>query len=69
MLNLTINGENQQRPSQTVLQLVITICNIDPPPLGIAVAINGMVVRRTDWEHTQLNTHDDIEILWASSGG
>ena len=26
-----------------------------------------MVVRRTDWEHTQLNTHDDIEILWASA--
>ena len=69
MLNLTINGEEQQRPPQTVLQLIIHICNIDPPPLGIAVAINGMVVRRTDWQHTHLSTHDDIEILWASSGG
>ena len=69
MLNLKINGEAQLHPPQTVLELVINICDTNPPPLGIAVAINGMVVRRTDWKHTRLNSHDDIEILWASSGG
>ena len=69
MLELTLNGEYKTIDSQSLLSLVEKTCAQSPPPQGIAVAINGVVVRRSQWSTTQLHAGDDIEILWASSGG
>ncbi len=41
--------------------------NIDPR--GIAVAVNGEVIRRADWANTFVETDDHVEIVTAAAGG
>ncbi|MGU3643867.1 sulfur carrier protein ThiS [Microbacterium sp. C23T] len=36
---------------------------------GIAVALNGTVVRRTEWHTTTVHDGDAVEILTAMQGG
>ena len=36
---------------------------------GIAVAVNGEVVRRSAWESTRLGDGDQVEVLTAVQGG
>jgi sulfur carrier protein len=36
---------------------------------GIAVAFNGSLVRRADWENTLLRAGDTVEIVLARQGG
>ena len=36
---------------------------------GIAVAVNGEVVRRGEWESTRLADGDQVEVLTAVQGG
>jgi sulfur carrier protein len=36
---------------------------------GVAVAVNGSVVKRAQWRETRLSAGDEIEIIKAMSGG
>lgn len=36
---------------------------------GVAVAVNGKIVRRLSWEVTRLSDGDDIVVLNAAYGG
>jgi len=38
-------------------------------PQGIAIALNGAVIRRRDWAATPLNDGDRVEIVRAMQGG
>lgn len=38
-------------------------------PQGFAMALNGEVVRRTEWARTPLANGDQVEIIRAFSGG
>jgi len=38
-------------------------------PSGIAVAVNGQVVRRSAWDSTPLADGDRVEVLTAVQGG
>jgi sulfur carrier protein len=42
---------------------------LDTGQRGIAVAVNGAVVPRAAWPHTQLRPGDSIEIVRARQGG
>ena len=39
------------------------------PPARIAVAVNGEVVRRRDWDQTPLADGDRVEVVAAIQGG
>jgi thiamine biosynthesis protein ThiS len=39
------------------------------PNVGVAVALNGAVVRRAEHEATPVNENDEIEIIRAVQGG
>jgi sulfur carrier protein len=39
------------------------------PPKGIAVAVNGEVVRRIDWGAFRLAEGDVVDVLTAAQGG
>ena len=53
-------------PGQTVAQLLAAL---EVPPRGVAVAVNGEVVRRADWPEARLAEGDRIEVLTAAQGG
>ncbi|MFI5084534.1 MAG: sulfur carrier protein ThiS [Actinomycetales bacterium] len=37
--------------------------------LGVAVALNGGIVPRSQWQGTELQANDDVEIVTAVQGG
>ena len=53
-------------PDQTVAEL---LSELVLPAKGIAVAVNGEVVRRGDWPTHQLRDGDRVEVLSAAQGG
>ncbi|MGC8463952.1 MAG: sulfur carrier protein ThiS [Acidimicrobiales bacterium] len=40
-----------------------------PSRRGVAVAVNGTVVPRSQWDATVLNPGDRVEIVTAAAGG
>lgn len=36
---------------------------------GVAVAVNGQVVTRSQWDSQKLNNNDSIEVLSIAAGG
>jgi sulfur carrier protein len=68
MQALTINGERRETSAETVAALLAE----EKVPLeakGVAVAINGSVVRNADWGVTTLIGGDQVEIVKPFSGG
>ena len=53
-------------PGHTVARLM---AELDVPPRGVAVAVNGEVVRRADWPEATLTDGDRVEVLTAAQGG
>ena len=64
---MIVNGvAHDAAAPQSVRQLIVSL-GIEPR--GIAVAINGEVVRRSSWDDTMVATSDVIEIVTAVAGG
>jgi sulfur carrier protein len=63
---IRVNGVEEQFLNETVSELVR---RRSIEPRGIAVAINGDVVRRSDWEMTPIPDGASIEIVTAAAGG
>ena len=36
---------------------------------GVAVALNGELVRKADWKNIQVGEEDELEVLTATQGG
>ena len=68
MTRLRINGEDTEVTATTVAEL-LAVRGIDPKARFLAVALNGEVVRRTDWPSHPLAAGDRIEIVRPLQGG
>ena len=65
---ITINGEQHSFNEPTLLSALLEkLCgtNLD----GIAAAVNGVLIPRSSWSKTQLESGDTVEIVQATSGG
>ena len=69
LMKISINGELREIADGSTLYEVLCDLSSDPPPQGIAVALNSEVIPRKQWPSTILSVSDTLEILWASSGG
>ena len=67
-MRIQINGEQREFP-QSSLSLNQLIDTLSLPPQRIAVEVNKMIVRRSDWEKTNLKDGDQIEIVHFVGGG
>jgi sulfur carrier protein len=65
---ICINGEDRQLAAATVIEL-LRAEGVDPRRRGVAVAVNGQVVRRGDWPTTPLSAGDAVEIVKPFAGG
>jgi len=65
---LTINGEARQTAASTVTAL-LTEEGVKLDAKGVAVALNGAVVRKLEWSATVLAEGDTVEIVKPFSGG
>jgi sulfur carrier protein len=68
MTRLTVNGVDEEVAATTVAQLLADR-GIDPVARFLAVALNGAVVRRTEWPAAALKSGDAVEIVRPLQGG
>jgi sulfur carrier protein len=63
---IRVNGEDQTFVAESVEEL---LRRLSIEPRGVAVAINGDVVRRSEWSTTDIEDNNAIEIVTAVAGG
>ena len=66
-MTVTVNGTERQVPDGATVVEVIEALEV--PAAGVAVAVNGAVVRRADWPTTPLTDGATVEVLTAVQGG
>lgn len=65
---IRINGEGAPLSATTLAELLAQN-GVDADGKGVAVALNGRVVRRVSWTETKLSPGDDVEIVRVRQGG
>ena len=68
MATMQVNGEERRIAAASVIEL-LRAEGVDPARRGVAVALNGQVVRRADWADTALSAGDAVEIVKPFAGG
>jgi sulfur carrier protein len=67
-MTVFVNGESRSlREGATVAEVVAAVGRNEGR--GIAVAVNGEVVPRSQWPATELTENDRVEVLEAIGGG
>ncbi len=65
-MRIKLNGEYSETAAQSIAEL---LREVNAPSVGVAVALNGQVVRKSEHDATPLNENDDIELIRAVQGG
>lgn len=66
--HLILNGKRVPYPGPALPRLLAEL-DLAPDARGVAVAVNGEVVPRRHWPHTQLLPGDEVDIVGAVQGG
>jgi sulfur carrier protein len=70
-MTLIINGEQREAASANLAEFwqQETAALSLASPKGYAIALNGMVIRKSQWQSTALSNGDRVEIVRAIQGG
>ncbi len=64
---VNVNGTEREVPDGATVTELLAALGV--PPKGVAVAVDGVVVARTDHERTVVPDGADVEVLTAVQGG
>jgi sulfur carrier protein len=64
-----LNGREERLPDGATVADAVKAVGADGETRGVAVAVDGEVVRRTDWVSTRLSDRQAVEIVRAVQGG
>ena len=67
-MQIQINGE-QREFAQSTMALSELIEQLSLAPQRIAIEVNRQIIRRVDWESTDINDGDRVEIVQFVGGG
>lgn len=65
-MKVNVNGKATETAASTIAQLVE---ELQLAPTGVAVGMNGGIVRRTEWATHALTEGADIVVIKAACGG
>jgi sulfur carrier protein len=68
MTRVRINGVEEEVTVATVAELLVAR-GVNPAARFLAIAVNGIVVGRSEWSSRPLSPGDDVEIVRPFSGG
>ncbi len=68
-MRVELNGERISLPDGAAVSEAVQAAGADAQQRGLAVAVDGEVVPRSEWEGTQLRDGQRIEVLAAIQGG
>jgi sulfur carrier protein len=64
-----LNGRTEQLPDDATVADAVKAVGVNGETRGVAVAVDGEVVRRADWVTTPLADRQAIEVVRAVQGG
>jgi sulfur carrier protein len=64
---VTLNGEARELPEGATVETAVR--ELGQPDRGVAVAVDGEVVPRSDWASTRVRDGQEVEVLRAVQGG
>lgn len=67
MIDALVNGEHRQLPVGSTVDDVVSL--LSPSRAGIAAAVNGVVIARSQWGASPIEPGDEVEVLTAAQGG
>ncbi len=67
MIEVIINGQARGLPRE--MNIIDLLDHLGVRPDGVAVALNGEVVLREEWEKTQIRAGDHVEVVHMVGGG
>ena len=68
-MNVTVNGELRQLPAGATVASVVELLDVTPGARGVAVALDGEVVTRSQWPQTVVPDGALVEVVAAIQGG
>ncbi|MGN6586595.1 MAG: sulfur carrier protein ThiS [Solirubrobacterales bacterium] len=68
-MRIELNGRPQELPEGATLDAAVRATGADGDARGLAVALDGEVVPRSEWELTPLHEGQAVEVLAAIQGG
>jgi sulfur carrier protein len=66
---ITVNGERADLPVGACIADVLDALGVEPGRRGVAIAVDGEVVPRTQWATTSLPGDARVEVVQAIQGG
>lgn len=66
---IELNGRPAELPEGATVADAVEEAGADGGSRGVAVAVDGEVVRKADWGRTQLQERQAIEVVRAVQGG
>ena len=64
-----LNGAHSELPDGATVADAVKAIGVDGQTRGVAVAVEGEVVRKADWHKTRLEERQTIEVVRAVQGG
>jgi thiazole synthase len=68
-MRIELNGERIELPDGATVATAIDASGAAPDQRGVAVAVDGEVIPKSEWETTALSEGQEIEVLAAIQGG
>src|SRR3954449_12691450 len=68
-MRIELNGQTQELPAGATLDAAVRASGAGDGGRGVAVALDGEVVPRSEWERTPLREGQAVEVLAAIQGG
>jgi sulfur carrier protein len=66
---IVLNGEQADVPAGETVAAVLARLDLSPDARGVAVAVDGEVVPRAQWDSFALSERAQVEVLTAMQGG
>lgn len=66
-MSVLVNGVSSDGLEGSTVAALVEAWNF--PTRGIAIAVNGEIIRRGEWATTTLTTGDAVEVVTAAAGG
>lgn len=68
-MNVLLNGQPRELPEAASVATAVQAVGVPTPERGLAVAVDGDVVPRGEWENRILEEGQRVEVLRAVQGG
>jgi sulfur carrier protein len=66
---IELNGRTVELPAGATVADAVIEAGADGDSRGVAVAVDGEVVRRAEWGKTKLQSDQNVEVVRAVQGG